>query len=98
MKPNEKTPRIILAAAVKLANDVGLLQFSRADIASAAGVGQSTVSYYFGSMPEVRVAIVKHAVQHEMLKILADARSSRAPLGVMMPAKLKEKVAAYIKR
>jgi Transcriptional regulator len=96
MKPNDNSRQAILTAAVKLANDVGLLQFSRIDIANAAGVGQSTVSYHFGTMPEVRTAIVKHAVEHEMLKILADARSCREKIGVPMSAALRKKVAKYI--
>jgi len=95
-KPNDTSKPAILSAAVKLANDAGLFQFSRVDVANAAGVGESTVSYHFGTMPELRTAIVKHAIDHEMLKILADARAGREKVGVVMSAALRKKIAKYI--
>lgn len=95
-KPNDTSKPTILSAAVKLANDMGLHQFSRVDVATEAGVGESTVSYHFGTMPELRTAIVKHAVKREMLKILADARAGREAVGVPMSATLRKKIAKYI--
>lgn len=95
-KPNDTSKPAILKAAVKLANNAGLLQFSRVDVANEANVGESTVSYHFGTMPELRAAIVRHAVEHEMLKILADARAAREAVGVPMSAALRKKIAKYI--
>lgn len=89
----------ILAAAVELARERGLFRFSRIDIAKASKVGESTVSYHLGQMPDVRIAIVKHAVEREIISILADARASRESFGVVpMSAALKERVANYISR
>jgi len=95
-KPNDTSKPAILKAAVKLANDVGLFQFSRVDVANAAEVGESTVSYHFGTMPQLRTAIAQHAIEHEMLKILADARAGREKVGVVMSATLRKKIAKYI--
>jgi AcrR family transcriptional regulator len=94
-QPDTSKPTI-LKAAVKLANDVGLFQFSRVDVANAASVGESTVSYHFGTMPELRTAIAQHAVDHKMLKILADARAGREKVGVTMSAALRKQIAKYI--
>jgi len=88
----------ILAAAVSLARKVGLFHFSRIDVANEADVGESTVSYHFGPMPDLRTAVVRHAVEHEILSILADARSSRESVGVPMSEDLRKKVAAHIAR
>lgn len=86
----------ILAAAVGLAREKGLHQFSRIEVAKAAKVGESTVSYHLGEMPEVRRAVVKFAVEREILSILADARAGREAVGVPMSEELRKKVAAYI--
>jgi len=94
--PNKTSKPAILSAAIKLASKVGLFQFSRVDVAAEANVGESTVSYHFGTMPELRTAIVKHAVEHEIMKILADARAGRESVGVPMSATLRKKIAKFI--
>lgn len=94
----ESSKPVILAAAVKLAREYGLLRFSRFMVARDAGVGESTVSYHFGPMVDLQKAVIQHAVQNEILSILADARSCRESYGVPMSAELREKVAAYIAR
>lgn len=97
-KPPETSKPEILAAAVKLAREKGLHKFSRIEVAKAAEVGESTVSYHFGQMPEVRKAVVQYAVEHEIMSILADARAGRESVGVPMSEDLRKKVAAYIAR
>lgn len=98
VRPTSKP--FILNAAVNLAKERGLRSFSRADIAKRSKVGAATVSFHFGKMDELRRAVVKHAIENEIVSILADARADRdsASLYTGMPAPLKEKVAAYISR
>lgn len=87
----------ILDVAVSLAKAKGLKGFSREDIAKAAKVAEATVSFHFGTMAEMRAAIVKHAIANEILPILADVRSSREKgYSGRMPAALVKKVANYI--
>lgn len=88
----------ILSAAVSLARKRGLHSFSRLEVSEEAKVGESTVSYHFGTMPELRTAVVQYAVKHKILSILADARASRESTGVPMSEELKNQVAAYIAR
>jgi DNA-binding transcriptional regulator YbjK len=97
-KAVESSKPAILSAAVSLARKVGLFHFSRIDVANDAEVGESTVSYHFGTMPELRTAVVKYAVEHEILSVLADARSSRESTGVPMSEELRKKVATHIAR
>lgn len=95
---DETAKPAILSAAIGLARKCGLYKFSREDVAKEADVGESTVSYHFGTMPELRKAIVQQAVKHEILSILADARASRESIGVPMSEELRQKVAAHIAR
>jgi len=88
----------ILGAAVTIARRNGLFKFSRIDVAEEAEVGESTVSYHFGTMKDLRTAIVQYAVKNEILSILADARASRESVGVPMSEELRNKVAAHIAR
>jgi Uncharacterized protein conserved in bacteria len=90
--------KAILAAAVSLARRNGLHKFSRIEVAELAEVGESTVSYHFGKMPALRTAVVKYAVENEILSILADARASRESHGVPMSERLCRKIAAHIAR
>lgn len=90
----------ILAAAVKLAKVHGLRNFSRSEVAEEAGVASATISYHFGEMDKLRREVVQHAIEREVLPILADARTDRgsSELFTRMPTALKQKVAAFIAR
>lgn len=95
-KSSQTAKPAILAVAVSMARNKGLEKLSRVQIAAAAEVAQSTISYHFGQMPALRSAVVRYAVEHEILSILADARASRESIGVPMSEELRQKVAAYI--
>lgn len=99
-KPRPTSKPEILAAAVSLAKEHGLRNFSRADVAKKAKVASATVSYHFGEMPELVKAVVEYAIENEVVAVLADARTDRASaaLYTRMSAPLKEKVAAYLTR
>jgi len=99
-KPRPSSKPSILAAAVSLAREFGLRNFSRTDVADRAEVASATVSYHFGEMTKLRRAVVEFAIEKEILPVLADARADRnsAELFTRMSAELKEKVAAHIAR
>lgn len=88
----------ILKAAVTVAKTFGLHGFARIDVATEARVAEATVSHHFGTMPELRKAVVRQAVSEEILSILADARAGREAVGVPMSEELRKRVAAYIAR
>lgn len=97
-RPTSK-PKILLAAVV-LAKSEGLRAFSREQVAKASKVAEATISFHFRNMDVLRRDVVAHAIEHEVLPILADARIDRksAELYTRMPAELKEKVAAFVSR
>jgi AcrR family transcriptional regulator len=97
-RPNCKPA--ILAAAIIIAREKGLRNFSRADVATEAGVANATVTFHFKNMDNLRRDIVKHAIDNEVMPSLADARADRqsAALFTRMSSELKQKVAAHISR
>jgi AcrR family transcriptional regulator len=93
----ESSKPAILDAAVSVARERGLFSFSRIHVAEAAKVAESTVSHHFGTMKALRTAIAQHAVDNEIVTLLADTSAiNRA--GVTIPTKVREKIAAYIAR
>lgn len=89
--------RTILLAAVSLARTRGLRALTRLDVAKAAKAATGTISYHFGSMAKLRDAIVDHAIEHECIEVLVQARAERHPrqIGRLSPA-LKARVASRI--
>ena len=74
-------PTEILAAAIKLANRHGYATLSREQIADAARCSPATVSHVFGTMPQMRRAIMGEAIRLRDAKIVAQGiaiRDSRA--------------------
>lgn len=97
-KPRPSSKPKILIAAVALARELGVRSFSRADVADRAEVASATVSFHYGKMDALRRAVVEHAIEKEIMPILADARTDRNSdeLFTRMSAELKEKIAAHI--
>lgn len=79
----------MLIAAVGLAQQNGLHSVTREQIAKASNMAESTVSYHFGEMPQVRRAIVKYAVEREILSIIKNALVSRETYNVAISAELR---------
>lgn len=74
-------PTEILAAAIKLAHRHGYATLSREQIADAARCSPATVSHVFGTMPQMRRAIMGEAIRLRDAKIVAQGiaiRDSRA--------------------
>lgn len=99
-KPRTTSKPAILSIAVGFAKEKGLRNFSREEVAKRSKVAEATVSYHFGGMDALRRDVVAHAIENEVLPILADARTDRgsAALYTRMSTELKQKVAAYISR
>lgn len=70
----------ILGAAITVAKKNGYDKISRAVIAEAAGVSEPLISHYFGSMQEVRVAIMTEAVRLGVVEIVAQGLGAGDPL------------------
>lgn len=87
----------ILLVAVRLARTDGLRSLTRDGVADAAEVGMGTINYHFGTIDDLRTAVVDHAIENEIIEVLAQARAERHPrLHGRLTAALKERVAQHI--
>lgn len=90
------TKESILEAAVKVAARKGLGKFNRFDVAKEAGIiptSASIISFHYGNMVKLKTAIVRHAIDNEVLPIVADAMSMGHPLARGAPPRLRNKAA-----
>lgn len=80
----------ILEAAVKVAESIPLHAVTRKDIATAAGVAPSLVSYYMQGEFSRKLWIITAAIHSENIKVIAGA-STMWPLFPGIPKRLKRK-------
>lgn len=86
----------ILGAAVVVACKVGLQKMTRENVARKAGIGatsESKITFQFGGMAQLRTAVVEHAVEQEILPIVAEALSMGHPSASRATAALKKRAA-----
>lgn len=75
----------ILTAGLPVAEKKGYTRVTRDDLAEAAGVPPSLVSYHLGTMADVRRHLMREAIRAECLPVIAqglamgDARAKKAP-------------------
>ncbi len=80
----------IITAAIKLAQMVGYDNVTRSEIANAAGVANGLVSRYWGTMPQLKRAIMRQAIQKEDLIILVQGLARADINALKAPKHLKE--------
>ncbi|RPG34597.1 MAG: TetR family transcriptional regulator [Muricauda sp. TMED12] len=61
---------LILNAAVECAKLVGYMNIQRADIAQRADVATGTVNKYFGTMNQLKRAVMRHAIEKDIPEIM----------------------------
>lgn len=83
----------ILKAAVELARAKGFRKFSRLEVARKADTATGTVSYHYGDMGGLRTAVMQHAIDHEVLEIVAQGLAERHVLVLKAPEVLRRKAA-----
>jgi AcrR family transcriptional regulator len=93
LEPNDRRDAL-LACAVALAESDGYGKVNRSTVADRAGVSPGIVSHYFGTVRELREAVMEHAIAHSVLAIVADGiavnDSNVAILGVSLRRRAKE--------
>lgn len=83
----------ILAAAIRLAKERGYRRVRRDDVAKAAQCGTGTVNFHFDNIETLRQAILAHAIENEVVEIIAEAMIYRDPIVASIPDALKKKAA-----
>lgn len=86
----------ILVAAVEVAQLVGLSNMRRDAVAERAGVANGLVSRYFSTMLQLRHAVVRYAVQKQILSIIAQGLAAGEAEARKAPEDLKRKALASL--
>lgn len=88
----------ILAVAVRLSRQNGLMMFTRETVAEQADCSEGNVSYHFGTVGKLREAVIDYAVEHEIIEVISQARAFKHPALGRMSQELRDRVAAHIAR
>lgn len=67
----------IFNAAVSLAKKDSVEYLTRLAVATRSGAAEATVSYYFGSMEDLRKKIMEFALDEEIIEILANTQLTK---------------------
>jgi len=86
----------ILNTAVGMARDVGYHKITRDSIAEGAGVSMGLVTRYFGTMKQLRRAIVRAAITQEIPEIIAQGLANGDNQAKKAPDDLKAKAVDLI--
>jgi len=87
---SDKKSEEIMTAAVSLAVERGYMKFSRAQVASRAQVSEGLVSYYYSEMANLRTEVVRYAIRHNVLPIVAAALVTAHPLALEAPLEVRK--------
>jgi len=80
----------IIAAAVKVAERMPLHSVTRGRIAKKADTAPSLVSYYLGTMDDMRKTIVERAVETNNLAVIGQALAAHHPGVKSVPDDIKQ--------
>lgn len=95
MKPADRRAEI-LDAAVRTAAAVGFMRMTRDDIARTAGCTGGLVSARLGTMEKLRDEVMRQAVKHEVLQVVAEGMALRHRHAIKAPADLQKRAAASL--
>src|SRR5271166_2987018 len=86
----------ILASATRMAHLHGYQRITRADVAMAAECSQALVSSYFGTMIQLRRAVVRAAIKNRDVVIVAQALAADDAHIKKAPEELRRAAAASL--
>jgi AcrR family transcriptional regulator len=86
----------ILNAAATLAAKDGFANLTRLRVATRAKAAVGTVNYHFKTMDRLRGAVLDHAVEHQLLDVLAKAWAEGLLARRVLPSALIRSIIAHI--
>lgn len=89
-------PAEIMSAAIKLARKHGYMLISRDQIADEAKCSPATVSHTFGTMPQLRRAIMGEAIRLRDAAIVAQGIAMHDNRAVRVDAELRQAATAWM--
>lgn len=95
MAPADRREQI-LDAAVGMAKDIGFQKITRDGVAVRAGVAMGLVTRYFGTMCQLRRAVMRSAVRRGVIPIIAEGLAIGDPHARKAGPELKARVISFI--
>lgn len=92
----ETRNRSVLEAAVALASERGFRNYSRSEVARRAGVADGGINWAFGTMDGLHDAVMRTAVERELLAIVAQGLALQHPAACAAPPDLKASALASL--
>lgn len=86
----------ILAAAVEEAKEQGYQWITRDAVARRAGVGAGSVNVAFGTMRDLKRAVLRLAVDTRIVEIVAQGLADAHPIAKDAPSDLKQEAARLL--
>jgi AcrR family transcriptional regulator len=91
--PANDRKRQILDEALRASDTYGYTNITRQMIADHLQLAPGLVSHYFGTMDDLRHAVMQEAVRHSLLRIVAQGLVNKHPVAMRAPRALKARVA-----
>lgn len=88
----------ILDAALSIGRELGMPLLSRESVARRAGCAPSLVSHYFGTVPELKQAVMREAIAREDLPLVAAGLAVGDTIAKTAPFELRQRAAATLVR
>jgi AcrR family transcriptional regulator len=88
--------KAIIRAALEVAKEHGYAKITREDVADNAGVSLGLITHYFGTMPQLRRAVMRAAVSQEILEVIAQGLANGDDHAKKAPQDLKIKAVAAL--
>lgn len=95
MAPADRREQI-LRAAVGMAKDTGFQKITRDGVAVRAGVAMGLVTRYFGTMGQLRRAVMRSAVKNGVIPVIAEGLAIGDPHAKKAGPELRAKVISFI--
>lgn len=86
----------ILNVAVRMAMDHGYTKITRANVAEGAGVSVGLVTRYFGTMCQLKTAIMRRAVKKGLVTIIAQGLANGDDHAKKAPQELRSEAATLL--
>lgn len=96
--PKEQRRAELLAAALDLAETRGADRITHDHVAIAAGVARSLVIHYFGTATQLRRDVMRAAVKHRRVAIVARGLALRDPHALKADEALRAEASALMVR
>ena len=86
----------LVRKAVELSRVLGYTKLTRVELANGANVSEGLVSHYFGTMNQLRRAIMRAAIKLEVAEVVAQGLAIKDPQAKKAPDALKQLAAASL--